>query len=650
MTSLNIKTILLAAGLALGTVAAAFAQSQDPSISEKARQWYDQAGTLITSRKFDQAAAVLLRAVDKEPEYAEAHFRLANVYELIAQVERTPEYRQKIREHYQKSVQLKPGYPPFMAAYAILGTASIGDGDYENARTYFEQFLALKPVKAAQVKEAQRMIANCEFALKAKQDPLPFQAVPMSPSVNRFVLQYFPVLTADQQTVIFTARETADLKSDEDLYVSTKKAEDWSEPEILSDRINTAANEGTCTISADGRTLVFTSCEGRQNFGSCDLFVSYKVGDEWTEPVNLGNKINSAAWESQPSLAADGRTLYFVSDRRGSYGRRDLWKSQLGEDGYWGVPENMGPNVNTTEDDLSPFIHANGRTLYFSSKGHIGMGGYDLFATEYQNGQWTFPKNLGYPLNNHDDQVSLFVTADGKKGYYAHEEKDGRRYLSSKLYEFNIPEQIAVKERSDYLKGRVFDAKTKKPLGSKIEIYNVKSGTREALISSDRLSGDYLAVLTEGTEYGLYVNKEGYLFKSLYFNYEAGQHEPVVMDIYLQPLEAGSKDVLKNLFFATGEWELENKSKVELDKLIELLGQNRNLKLEISGHTDDVGKDDANLELSRKRAKSVYDYLLKAGIEARRLTFAGYGETQFSVPNTSDKNRELNRRIEFKVL
>ncbi|HEX8532183.1 MAG TPA: tetratricopeptide repeat protein, partial [Cytophagales bacterium] len=214
----NIKKILLAAVFALAT-AAAFAQSKEPAISEKARQWYDQAGSLITSRKFDQAAAVLLKAVDKEPEYAEAHFRLANVYELIAQVERSPEYRQKIREHYQKSVQLKPGYPPFMAAYAIVGSAYLGEGDYENARTYFEQFLALKPVKAAQVKEAQRMIANCEFALKAKQEPLPFKAVPMSPAVNRFVLQYFPVLTADQQTVIFTARETADLKSDEDLYV-----------------------------------------------------------------------------------------------------------------------------------------------------------------------------------------------------------------------------------------------------------------------------------------------------------------------------------------------------------------------------------------------------------------------------------------------
>ncbi len=645
----KIKTLLLCAGLFL-SIATVSAQQKENTISDKARQYYDQSGNLIAARKFDQAASLLNKAIDKEPAYAEAHFRLANVYELIAQVDRTPEYRQKIRDHYERSIQLKPGHQPFMAAYIILGQACIGTGEYEKAKGFFEQYLALRPVKASQIAEAKRMMANCEFALKAIQEPLPFRAGPMSPTVNRFMLQYFPVLTADQQTLIFTARLSSDLKSDENLYVSTSRAEDWSEPVPLSDRINTVANEGTCTISADGRMLVFTSCEGRQNFGSCDLFVTYKVGNEWTEPVNLGNKVNSSAWESQPSLSADGRTLYFVSDRRGTYGKRDIWRSQLADDGYWGAPENLGPDINTPEDDLSPFVHANGRILYFSSKGHIGMGGYDLFSTQYENGKWNWPRNLGYPLNNQDDQVSLFVSADGKKGYYAHEEKDGRRYVSSKLYEFNMPEQIAVKDRSDYLKGRVFDAKTKKPLGTKIELYNVKSGQREAVTSSDKMTGDYLAVLTEGAEYGLYVNKEGYLFKSLYFNYEGKTHEPVVMDIYLQPLEKGSRDILKNIFFATGEWQLENKSKVELDKLIELMGQNKDLKLEISGHTDDIGKDDANMELSQKRAKSVYDYLVKAGIEARRLTFTGYGETQFSVPNTSDKNRELNRRIEFKVL
>jgi hypothetical protein len=382
---------------------------------------------------------VLLKAVDKEPEYAEAHFRLANVYELIAQVERSPEYRQKIREHYQKSVELKPGNPSFMAAYAILGTAYLGEGNYENARTYFEQFLALKPVKAAQVKEAQRMIANCDFALKAKQEPLPFPGrahEPLGKPVRAAILPGAYRRPADGDLHGPRNGRPQERRRPVREHQEGRRLERTRNP-LRPHQY--ARQRGTCTISADGRTLVFTSCEGRQNFGSCDLFVSYKVGDEWTEPVNLGNKINSVAWESQPSLSADGRTLYFVSDRRGTYGRRDIWKSLLGEDGYWGGPENMGPNVNTPEDDLSPFIHANSRTLYFSSKGHVGMGGYDLFSTEYQNGQWTFPKNLGYPLNNHDDQVSLFVTADGKKGYYAHEEKDGRRYLSSKLYEFNIP-------------------------------------------------------------------------------------------------------------------------------------------------------------------------------------------------------------------
>jgi outer membrane protein OmpA-like peptidoglycan-associated protein len=396
---------------------------------------------------------------------------------------------------------------------------------------------------------------------------------------------------------------------------------------------------------------VFTSCQGRENFGSCDLFVTYKTGNEWTMPINLGGKINSIAWESQPALSADGRTIYFVSDKRGGYGKRDIWMSELGEDGAWGQAVNLGPTVNTTDDDLSPFIHANGTTLFFSSRGHLGLGGYDLFYSEKENGKWSLAKNLGYPINTYDDQVSLFVTADGRRGYYSHEEKMGKKYLSSVLHEFEIPQQIAVQHKSDYLKGTVYDARTKQKLGAKIELFNLGTGKLDALMQSDRKTGEYLTVLTQGSSYALYINKEGYLFKSLYFDYDQKKEtESVTLDIYLEPVKTGAKDILNNLFFATGEYTLEQKSKTELDKLIGFINENKNIRLEISGHTDDVGKDEDNKELSLKRARNVYDYLIKAGVPASRLTFAGYGETQFFVPNTSEKNRQLNRRIEFKVL
>ena len=629
----------------------AFAQPSSPPISPKAKLFYDQSQQYILERKFDQAISLLEKSIEREPNFAEAHFRLANVYELKAYVERGKDYSAMSTGHYEKSVELKPKNPSFIGAYSILGGHYLDAGNYAKAKDAYGKFLSMRPTKQAQVLMAQRQIANCDFAVEAMKNPLPYQANPMSGTVNKFMLQYFPVLTADQQTIIFTARTSAEPKSDENIYTSSRKGGDWTEPTPLSPRINTAENEGASSISADGRMLVFTCCDGRQTFGGCDLYVTYKFGGEWTEPINLGNKINSPFWESQPSLSADGRTLYFASDRRGGYGKRDLWVSRLSDDGQWGVASNLGSKINTPEDDLSPFIHVNGRTLFFSSEGQIGMGGFDLFYSEFDKNAWAVAKNLGYPLNTQDDQVSLFVSADGKKGYFAHEERQGGRFTSSKLYEFDFPEQIAVKHKSNYMKGVVYDARTKKPVEARIELFNLNGGELETVMQSDRKDGSYLTVLTEGASYGLYANREGYLFKSLYFDYSGSKNnEPLVMDIYLQPLEKGAKDVLNNLFFDTGKYALEDKSKTELQKLVSLLKDNKNLRLEISGHTDDVGKDSDNLALSLKRAKSVYDHLAGAGIGAGRLTFVGYGETQFAVQNTSDKNRQLNRRIEFKVL
>jgi outer membrane protein OmpA-like peptidoglycan-associated protein len=640
-----IKKYLLIIFLSWLFILPAFTQNHSPAISEKARKYYEQAEPLMFARKFDQAIAVLNKAVEKEPQYAEAYYRLGNIHELL-------QNDVKALENYARSVELKPNHKPFIAAYYALGNIAMRKGNYEQAKGYYESFIELKPAKPAQFAEAKRNLANAMFAIEAKQHPLPFSPKPLSKAVNKFALQYFPVLTADQQTLIFTARDTTAANDDENLYVSYQKNGEWTSPISLSSSINTPENEGTCSISADGRTLVFTSCKGRESFGSCDLFVTYKVGEEWTMPINLGGKINTSSWESQPSLSADGRTLYFTSDRRGGYGKRDIWMSQLGEDGVWGTAINLGTAVNTPDDDLSPFIHVNGTTFFFSSKGHLGLGGFDLFATEKTgNNTWARPKNLGYPINTHDDQVSLFVTADGKKGYYSHEEKRGRQYLSSVLHEFELPEQIAMEHTSDYLKGTVYDAQTKQKIGARLELFNLNSGNMDALMQADRKTGEYLTVLTQGASYALYVNKEGYLFKSLYFDFnQKKEHEPLVLDIYLEPVRAGAKDILNNLFFATGEFKLENKSKTELDKLIGFLNENKSLRMEISGHTDDIGKDEDNLELSRKRAKSVYDYLLNAGVNANRLKYAGYGETQFVAPNTSDKNRQLNRRIEFKVL
>jgi outer membrane protein OmpA-like peptidoglycan-associated protein/tetratricopeptide (TPR) repeat protein len=613
--------------------------------SDKARKLYEESGMMLTARKFDQAIAHLQKALDKDPNFAEAHFRLARTYDVLRQ---EPD---AIR-HYEKTLSLKPALPSFVDANMTVGKYYLSRGEYEKAKTYFQRYVDQKPAKPTHLDAATKGVATCDYAQSAVKNPLSYQSKPLSKTVNAFALQYFPVLTVDQQMLIFTARNLTGQNNDENIYVSYRKGAEWSAPEPISTQINTAENEGTCSITADGRTLVFTSCQGRQSFGSCDLFVSYRIGNEWVEPINMGPKINSYSWESQPSLSADGRTLYFVSDRRGGYGRRDIWMSKLGEDGQWGTPTNLGPTINTPDDDLSPFVHANGTTLFFSSQGHLGLGGYDLFFSDIKSGKWSKPENLGYPINTHEDQVSLFVTADGQRAYYSLEKGEGERRISSVLHEFVIPGPLVKKyNRSDYLKGKVYDARTKQPLNAKIEVFNIVSNQLASTVQSDRKSGEYVSVLTEGAEYALYINKDGYLFKSLSFDFsQKKEYEPLVLDIYLEPIRKGATEILKNIFFKTAKYELELKSQTELDKIVSFLNGNKDLTLEISGHTDDVGKDEDNLVLSKKRAQALFDYLIRAGIPRPRIRFQGYGETKPAVPNTSEENRQLNRRIELKVL
>jgi OmpA-OmpF porin, OOP family len=612
---------------------------------EKARIYYQQANIAFSERKMDKGIELMEKAIDKDPNYAEAYFRLGSLYnDLLADPDKAMPY-------YEKALQIKPDYQPFAGAYFTVGMYELHEGHYDKAKPYFEQFLTFKPLKDSQIREAKRMIATCDFARETMKNPLTFKPSPLKNTVNKFQLQYFPALTADRQTLVFTARQSNRLDSDENLMISTQKNGEWQAPVSISPEINTAFNEGTGSISADGRTLVFTCCQGREGYGSCDLFVSYKKGENWSDPVNMGPKINTMAWESQPSLSADGRQLFFASDRRGGLGKRDVWVSLLDDEGYWQTPVNLGINVNTPYDDLSPFIHVNGKTLYFSSAGQTGLGGFDLFSTEKIRGSWTKAENLGYPINDHLDQVSLFVTSDGKKGYYTHEQRENRQLMRSLLYEFDIPESIRVKYSSDFLKGLVYDAKTSQKLEARIELYDVAADSLVAVMSSDPKSGNYLTVLTEGSEYALYINKAGYLFKSLYFNFlEKKDREPLVIDIPLIPIETGAKESLRNLFFATNEYKLEGKSKVEINKIVRFMNEYPGIILEISGHTDDVDTEVYNKELSLKRAKEIYDYLLRAGINDLRLKFAGYGESQPCVPNTSDANRALNRRIEFKVL
>ena len=634
----------------IGAVYWASAQSVHPysTKSKKAIQYYEQSTNFFIRRQYGPALELLEYALKKDNDFAEAQLRVGKIYYAVNNEDQA-------KVHLQKAVKEKYDDPRFTDAHLLLANLQFGDGEYAKAQQLIQHLLKIPRLPNVIKNDARNLLANIEYTQREINNPLPYHPEPVGGEVNKFPLQYFPVLTVDQQTMIFTGRRGTTPQYDEDIYVSQKDSEGaWQAPAPISENINTPRNEGTCTVSADGSTLIFTACEDRAGLGSCDLYITRRTGDRWSRPENLGHNINSRAWESQPSLSADGRTLYFVSDRKGGVGRRDIYVTQRQGDTTWTVAQNLGATINTARDEVSPFIHVNGQTLYFASDGRPGFGGFDLYVTERQEPQWSEPKNLGYPINTYQDQASLFITADGRDGYYSNEQSGDNNTIRSEIYRFELPEQIRVTYRSSYVQGTVYHAVTKKPLRADIELIDLRKQQRISKVQSDSITGRYLMVLTEGADYALYVNKKQFLFKSLTFDYAAQTNEevsrPVTVDVYLDPVEKGKETVLNNIFFDTDKYQIKERSEPELQKVITFLKENPSIRITINGHTDNVGTDDYNQQLSTHRAEAVYDYLTGAGVRKERLDFRGYGPDKPVADNTTEAGRQKNRRIAFEIL
>lgn len=621
-----------------------FAQTGLDTKSKKAAELYVEADNFRVRGQYAEAINALTQAIQKDKKFTEAYYRLGIVY-------RSMKDNQRAINNFKYALTLTEDIRKKKMIWFDLGDAYMVSGQYRDAIATLSEFVRAETQNKQRISKANGWIQNAQFAIDNQGVKSLFKPKPLSDTVNRYVLQYFPTLTADQQELIFTRRRGHGNDDDEDMVISYKDAKGrWTSPQSISGNINTLQNEGTCTISADGRKLIFTSCQNGYS-GDCDLFESIKTGNEWSKPVNLGPAVNSADWESHPSLSADGRTLYFVSDRKGGFGRNDIWYATLGANGKWTKARNLGERVNTQFDERSPFIHVNGRTLYFATNGLIGFGGYDIFYTEKTDNTFSAPVNMGSPINDHEDQYSLFITADGQKGYYSHEENLSNGQEKSVIVEIQIPENQIVKFKSNYIKGIVTDAKTRENLHAQIELFDINKNEIVSFVESDSISGQYLMVLTQGSEYALYVNKRGYLFKSLNFNYsEIKDFDPLVIDIPLDRATKGGASILKNLFFDVDKYELKEKSFTELEKIVRFLTENPQISIEIGGHTDNTGNADYNQQLSEKRAKSVYSYIISKGINPKRLSARGFGSIKPVASNETDSGRQLNRRIEFTIL
>ena len=622
--------------------AVVFSQSQLSTKSKKAAELYYQADNYRVRGQYNVAVQLLEQAIDKDDKFHEAYFRLGVIYKAKKDLNRAEEL---LLNAYELSEGKNAG------ATFELAELYLFKAEYTKSIKYIDEFFAAQPKNQRRIQEARKIKTDAEFALDNLNEASEFDPRPLSDNVNTFAMQYFPILTVDEQSIIYTRRLGTSMDHDEDLVISTKSAAgEWQKPISLSENINSEFNEGTCTLSADGRVLIFTSCYGRKGYGSCDLYISKKQGEEWSVPVNLGANVNSSAWESQPSLSSDGRTLYFISNRGGGIGGRDIWVSEMDDNDVWTKPRNLGKNINTLYDEVSPFIHPNNKTLYFASNGLTGFGGFDIFYTEKENKVWSQPVNMGSPINTGADQVSLFITANGKKGYYSHEVSNNAEQKGA-IFEFEMPEKSQTKYATSYVHGRVFDAETKKPLQASVELIDLGENQREALVQSDSINGKYLIVLREGSEFALYINKAGYLFESISFNYQQKDElEPVKLDVYLKPVREGEKIVLNNIFFDIDSYQIQNKSGVEIEKIIKFLTSNPSAHVEIGGHTDNTGNESYNTTLSIKRAQAVYNLLIEKGVPKSRLAYEGYGQSKPAFPNDNEENRKLNRRIEFKVI
>ena len=606
---------------------------------------YQEAELLQQQRRWNEAIAILDAIIQKDTGFVEAYLKAGAMQMAMGN-------KSAAKKYFCKGSDLDPNVKSFAGAYYTAGELSYNDGEYERAKRYFGYAIAVHSNDKKIVEQSPVYLTRCDFAIEMMKHPVDFKPVLMPASINSSFAQSHPVLTADGKTMYYTTLAGMSRQDDENIVVSTFKDGVWSAPQTISDHINTKDNEGTCSVSMDGNSLVFVGCGRADGLGSCDLYLSKRVNGIWSTPVNLGAAINSAKWDSHPSLSADGRTLYFVSARPGGYGKEDIYVSHLNEDGVWSNAINAGSTVNTPGTEFSPFIHADGTTLYFSSNGLLGMGGLDLFYTKGMDTSWTAPVNMGYPLNTNLNDETLFITVDGTKGYYSRFDGQSVNYTSRIfLYEFDMPASFKPAKLSTYTQGHIYDKQTKKGLGARVELIDLASGKVAQSVLSDSITGQYTIVITEGKEYALYVNRVNYLFESLNFNYiKPASFNPQTLDVYLTPILSGSRVALNNIFFETNSFVLEDKSKIELNKLISFIQLNPKLKIELAGYTDNVGSAEANMKLSNNRAKAVYDYLLAHSVKAAGIVYKGYGASNPVADNATEEGRQKNRRLEIKIL
>lgn len=614
-------------------------QDRPEGVKRNAFKAFQEGNALVAKGDFITAIQKYTRAEQLAPLWADPIVKLAAIHFQQGHWE-------KSKERFDQALSLGSPDPTI---HLKLGEIAWMQDDFEGVKYQIEKYLSIGKPNPRLRKRSEKLIRDAAFLI-VNQETHPINVVALPPSINSDQFEYLPSINARSDMMVFTRR----IRGQEDFMVSKFEEGVWQKSTPLSD-LNTPFNEGAHCLSADGRMLVFTRCEGPGRQGSCDLFYSTFDGDKWTKPRSLGPDVNSKHWDGQPSLSPNGRTLYFASERSGGLGGRDLWKIDR-KGGGWNEPVNLS-DLNTPYNDEAPFIHAGNGDIYFMSDGHPGYGGTDLFHCRLMGSGWSTPTNMGAPINTKLDEGAIHILREGKMGYFARSFYDDhhRTTIEIDIYEFPVPDSHAPSPAT-YVQVNVCDAATETALPSIVHIVNVDDG--KTLVNAHTgAPGSILICLPIGHDYALHVTKENYDFYSEHFHLadSLSTTDPVERKVLLhkieeEPASTSKPIVLENVFFESGSAKLLGRSAFELRNLHKLLMTHPDMHIEIRGHTDDVGSEMDNQKLSELRAQAIYQYLTQNEVEEKRLSFIGFGEMQPIADNSTKEGRQKNRRTEFVII
>lgn len=589
--------------------------------------------------------------------------------------------KSKCLQHFEKAFQLNPNIDKKIHFY--LGYGYQMNLNWDKAINEYETYKkTVSPKDANELKIVNKSIYECQSGRELVKNPIRVFIDNVGPNINTPYNDYTPVISADESVMMFTSRRPGTTGNGideylnepfEDIWVSYKDGKSWTKAVNLGPPINTPLHDAVVCLSPDGQKLI--TFNGKKNGG--DLFISSLDGNKWSEPDNMGKAINTSGHEPSATFSYDGKTIFFVSSRDGGLGGHDIYISKVNEKGRWESAVNAGPIINTEYDEDAVFMLPDGKTMYFSSKGQNSMGGYDIFKTTYENGKFSKPENMGYPVNSPDNDVFFQLAANGVHAYYSTANNGGLG--GQDIYKITLlgPEKPPVLMNEDnllasvaapvsdfktekieskgpkmtILRGVVTDEQSKLPLEATIDLIDNEKNELLATFHSNSTTGKYLVSLPSGKNYGIAVKKEGYLFHSENFDLPAtADFQEVEKNIELKKIDIGKTIVLRNIFFDFDKATIRPESANELDRLIKLLTDNPSIRIELGSHTDSKGSDDYNQKLSQQRSQSVVSYLIGKGIAASRLEAKGYGETVPIASNDTDEGRQQNRRTEFKIL